>query len=67
MTTDEDIQIIGIQKVSEHDYINEAELKLIICDALLIGPFLEPLLNEVIALRPNYHGTMKQIEIVRVM
>jgi hypothetical protein len=67
MTTDEDIQILGIQNVSDHDQINEAELKLILCDALLIGPFLEPLLKAVIDSMPNYHGHIKQITIVKAM
>jgi hypothetical protein len=58
---------VTIQKVNEHDYINESELKLILQDALLIGPFFEPLMEAVMERNPTYHGTMKQIEIVKAM
>lgn len=67
MTTDEDIQILGIQKVSEHDYITEQELKLILCDGLLIANFFEPLLETVLETIPKYTGNLKQIDIVKAM
>ena len=56
MTTDEDIQILGIQAVSEHDFIHEHELKLILSDGLSIVPFIEQLISEVTKDMPNYLG-----------
>ena len=46
MATEEDIEIVGILQVMKHTKISEFELKLILNDALSLGPFYEPLVNE---------------------